>query len=282
MSERWTPIELVRWTTDYFRGCGIATPRLDAELLLAHVLGARRIDLYLGFERAVEAADRARYRELLRRRGVDRLPVAYLTGEREFWSLLLRVGPEVLVPRPETETLVETVRELRPSRVVDVGTGCGAIACAVAAELPEAFVLAIDLAPAALRVARANAERLGLGPRVRVVAGDLLGPVAGRWDVIAANLPYVPTARLAALPPEVRHEPRMALDGGPEGLDLLRRLVADAPRALARPGALVLEVGEGQASEVEGLVRGAGAAGTEIRKDLAGIERVVIGCFEGE
>ena len=282
MSERWTPIELVRWTTDYFRGCGIATPRLDAELLLAHVLGERRIDLYLGFERAVEAADRARYRELVRRRGVDRLPVAYLTGEREFWSLPLRVGPEVLVPRPETETLVETVRELRPSRVVDVGTGCGTIACAVAAELPEAFVLAIDLAPAALRVARANAERLGLEPRVRVAAGDLLGPVAGRWDVVAANLPYVPTARLAALPPEVRHEPRMALDGGPEGLDLLRRLVADAPRALARPGALVLEVGEGQASEVEGLVRGAGAAGTEIRKDLAGIERVVIGCFEGE
>jgi release factor glutamine methyltransferase len=277
----WTPLALVRWTTDYFQKHGLPTPRLDAELLLAHVLGGRRIDLYLGFEAPVGESERGRYRDLVRRRADDRVPVAYLTGEREFWSCTLQVEPEVLVPRPETECVVEAVVALGPTRVVDVGTGSGAIGCAVALECPEATVVAIDRSPVAVRVARANAERLGLGDRVRFLVGDLLSPVAGRWDVVVANLPYVPTASLSTLPPEVRHEPKMALDGGPDGLDVVRELVRHAPGALSHAGAVVLEVGEGQASEVERLLREAGAPDTAVRKDLAGIERVVIARFEG-
>ena len=273
----WTPLELVRWTTGYFRRNGLETPRLDAEILLAHVLGVRRIDLYLQFDRPVGKTERERYREFVRRRAVDRVPVAYLTEEREFWCNPLRVHPGALVPRPETEGVVEAVLELRPARVVDVGTGCGAIACAVALQLPEAEVFAVDRSRAALRLARENIERLNLAGRVRLVAADLLSSLDTRVDVVAANLPYVPTAELATLPPEVSHEPQIALDGGHDGLDLLRRLIGESPRLLRKPGAIVLEVGEGQAGKVEALVRAEGFHPVEVRKDLAGLERVVIG-----
>ena len=277
----WTPLALVRWTTDYFRKHGLSTPRLDAELLLAHVLGCRRIDLYLGFDAPVGEEERGSYRDFVRRRAVDRVPVAYLTREREFWSQTLRVDPEVLVPRPETECVVEAVVELRPRRLVDVGTGSGAIGCAVAFACPDVNVVAIDRSAAAVRIARENVERLGFGNRVHFLVGDLVSSVAPGWDVIAANLPYVPTDELSTLPPEVRHEPRMALDGGPDGLDLVRALLVQAPPLLLRPGSLVLEVGAGQASEVERLAREAGANATFVRKDLGGIERVVVARFGG-
>jgi release factor glutamine methyltransferase len=278
-STMWTPLELVRWTSGYFRRNGVETARLDAEVLLAHVLGVRRIDLYLRFDRPVGETDRERYRELVHRRAAERVPVAYLTGEREFWNELLRVRPGALVPRPETEGVVEAVVELAPARLVDVGTGCGAIACAVALQLPEVEVFAVDRSCAALRLARENVERLGLAGRVRLVAGDLLSPLETTVDVIAANLPYVPTAELAALPPEVSHEPRIALDGGHDGLALLRRLIAESPRLLRKPGAVVLEVGERQAAPVAALLSGQGFHPVEIRKDLAGVERVLIGRF---
>jgi release factor glutamine methyltransferase len=272
----WTPLELVRWTTDYFQRKGLETPRLDAEVLLAHVLGVSRIDLYLQFERAVGEPERKRYREFVRRRALERVPVAYLTGQREFWSKPLRVDPGALVPRPETEGVVEAVVELRPARIVDVGTGCGAIACAVALHLPEVEVLAVDRSRAAVRVARENVERLNLAGRVRLVVGDLLSALDTRVDVIAANLPYVTTAGLKALPPEVAHEPRIALDGGQDGLELLRRLIGESPRFLRRPGAIVLEVGERQAGPVEALVRAEGFDPVQVRKDLAGLERVIV------
>jgi release factor glutamine methyltransferase len=275
----WTPLELVRWTTTYFERHSVPTPRLDAELLLAHVLGLRRIDLYLRFDSPVEAAARERYRALIRRRAEERLPIAYLTGEREFWSRSFRVTPDVLTPRPETEGVVEAVVALRPSLVVDAGTGSGAIACSLALELPEARVVALDRSVAALRVARENAERLGLDGRIGFVASRWLSALGRPADVIAANPPYIPSGELETLPPEVRHEPRAALDGGPDGLEAIRELIRDAPLHLRRPGAIVIEVGPDHAAPVEMLLRAAGAGETEIRKDLAGVERVVVGRF---
>lgn len=276
---RWTSLELVRWTTEYFRRHALDTPRLDAEVLLAYALGVRRLDLYLRFEEPIAEPVRDRYRELVRRRAIDRVPVAQLTGQREFWSRPFRVTPDVLVPRPETEGVVEAVLELRPSRVIDAGTGCGAIACSIALELPAARVVALDRSREALRVARENVTALGVSGRVWFVRSSWLSAIGAWADVIAANPPYVPSGLLAELPPDVRHEPHCALDGGPDGLGAIRELVAGARSSLRRPGAMVLEVGEGQAPGVEGLLRAAGADATETRKDLAGVERVVIGRF---
>jgi release factor glutamine methyltransferase len=277
--ERWTPLELVRWTREYFERHELPSPRLDAELLLAHAMGVGRLDLYLRFEEEVDPEARSSFRELVRRRAQERVPVAYLTGSREFWSRSFRVSHDVLVPRPETETLVQAVLDLAPTRFADVGTGSGAIAAAVALERPNCRVVASDRSAGALDVARSNLEALELLDRVELIQGDGLEPLAGEFDVIACNPPYIPTGELEGLPPEVRHEPPEALDGGPDGLRLIERLVAQAPGRLARPGHLVLEVGAGQATGVEELLGAAGAERVAIRKDLAGVERVVVGSF---
>ncbi|MEE2703533.1 MAG: peptide chain release factor N(5)-glutamine methyltransferase [Myxococcota bacterium] len=277
----WQPLDLVRWTADYFQRHGIATPRLDAEILLAHALGVDRMGLYLRFEEIVRDDQRARFRELVKRRAVDRVPVAYLTGFREFWSLPIKVTPDVLIPRPETELLVETLRELRPSRVVEIGTGSGALAAALARELPEAAILAVERSRSALAVARENLEALGVSERVTLIQGDGLGAVGPGFDTLVSNPPYVPTSELAELPPEVQHEPREALDGGADGLDLVRELCREAPSRLADSGTLALEVGAGQAPCVSELMLLAGATGVESIRDLAGIERVVLGRFGG-
>lgn len=275
----WQPLELVGWTADYFERHGVASPRLDAELLLARVLGVDRMGLYLRFEEEVRDDQRAQFRELVKRRAIDRVPVAYLTGVREFWSLEFKVTPEVLIPRPETELLVQTVSGLRPSRVAEIGTGSGAIASALALELPEVSILAVERSRPALSVARENLEALGVAERVMLVEGDGLGPVGPGFEVIVSNPPYVPGAEIAELEPEVQHEPREALDGGPDGLRLIRELCRDAPSRLVGSGRLVLEVGAGQAPPVSQLMREAGAAGIETVRDLAGIERVVTGRF---
>jgi release factor glutamine methyltransferase len=196
-NKSWTVLELLRWTTAHFAAKGIESARLDAELLLASTLGCERLRLYLDFEKPVAAEERARFRALVRRRGEERVPVAYLTGVREFWSLPLSVTPDVLIPRPDTETLVAAVLARRPEReaplaVLDIGTGSGAIALALAVERPRAMVTASDLSEAALAVARQNAEALGLSERVRLLTGDVFAPVEGeRFDVIASNPPYV-------------------------------------------------------------------------------------------
>jgi release factor glutamine methyltransferase len=250
---------------------GVDTPRLDAELLLAHALGTDRTRLVLDRERAVEGPAVRAFQDAVRRRAFGREPVAYITGVRGFRRIDLHVDPRVLIPRPETEDLVEVALGLPArARVVEVGTGSGAVALALKDERPDLDVVATDLSEEALTVARANATRLGLA--VRFVRADLLDGVPGA-DAVLSNPPYVQDG--APLAPEiVRHEPTGALFAGPDGLAVVRRLVAQAGRSPAR--LLALEVGIGQAAAVAALARAAGFARADARRDLAGIERVVV------
>jgi release factor glutamine methyltransferase len=277
--ETWTLMELLRWTTDFFKKHELPTARLDAELLLAHVLSVSRMDLYLAFDRPIDEGERARYRELVRRRAKERVPVAYLTGVREFWSLPFKVTPDVLIPRPETETLVRVAVEQRPGRVLELGVGSGCVTAALLRELPEAHVTALDVSPAALALARENLEKLGLAERARLLEADGFESLETRFDLVVSNPPYVPTGELAGLQPELRHEPRLALDGGPDGLDVIRRVAATVGERLERPGAVAVEVGAGQADRTVELLRAGGATEAEVFKDLAGVPRVVLGRF---
>jgi len=261
---------------------GNTSPRLDAEVLLAHVLSVRRAQLYLGWNHRLGTAVARRYGGLVRRR-VAHEPVAYLVGERAFYDVDLYVDRRVLIPRPETEHLVEealawgqTLGE-RPLRIVDVGTGCGALAIVLAAHLQSAEVWAVDISMEALHVAARNVRRHGLQGRVNLVCGDLLRPLCGPFDLIVANLPYVPRRTLAALSPDVvAFEPRVALDGGEDGLALVRPLLAQCPERLSRPGLMLLEIDDGQGGEVRELA-GEHLPHAEITvlRDYAGLERVV-------
>jgi release factor glutamine methyltransferase len=265
---------------DALRAAGVDDPRLDAELLLAEATGWSRAALVADQAAAVPPAAGRRFGELVRRR-LRREPVAYILGRKGFRNLELAVDRRVLVPRPETEMLVELALEVEPETVLDVGTGSGAIALAVADELPGCAVTATDTSPAALEVARANAERLGLAGRVRFLEGTLPGDQS--FDLVLANLPYVAECDWPSLQPEVtKWEPREALLAGPNGLDAYRFFLAECGRALAHyprrsSTTLAAEVGEGQAHAVAELFREAGLGEIEVRRDLAGIERVVIG-----
>ncbi len=284
----WTVLELLRWTAGHFAERGIDTPRLDAECLLAHALGTDRLQLYIGFDKPVEEAERGAFRELVRRRAGERVPVALLTGEQEFWSLRLAVNSAVLVPRADTETLVQVALERIPDpegeyEVLDLGTGSGAVALALASERPKARVTASDISPEALEVARANAERLGLAGRVRLVEGSLFEPVVGEcYDLVVSNPPYVAEAEATSLAPELGHEPPQALFGGPDGLAVLRPLVAGLSGALRPGGAWALEIGPEQAAVLEGWCREAGLGGAQVHRDLAGRPRVVSGRRESD
>jgi release factor glutamine methyltransferase len=260
---------------------GVETARADAEWLLAGVLGVGRAALVLGLDRGLDVDVAHRYDVAVRRRAA-REPLQRILGWEGFRGLRLHLTRDVLVPRPETETLVEWALELvpEPRLVADVGTGSGCIACAIAVERCSARVVAIDVSPAAAAVARANVLSLGLGDRVHVVVADMLTPIgAVGADLIVANLPYIPTSTLATLAPEVvHHEPRVALDGGPDGVAAIRRLVATAGERLARGGVLVLETAGGtQTPVVAELMRTAGFTGVATRADLPGVERFVAG-----
>lgn len=263
-------------------GAGVASAALDALVLLEHATGLGRAALLARSREPLREEHGATYDRLVRERE-RRIPLAYVTGEREFWSLPLRVDRRVLVPRPETETLVEgALQVLRPgARFADVGTGSGAVAVALARELGPGRYHATDRSAGALCVARANAEAHGVADSIEFLEGDLLAPLAGRslcLDGIVSNLPYVPTAEVEGLEPEVRdHEPRGALDGGADGLELIRRLVDAAPALLRAGGWLLLEVGAGQAGAVQRLLaRPAAFDQLTTRRDLAGLERVVV------
>ena len=276
----WTVLDVIRWTAGRFAERGLGTPRLDAELLVAEVLKLPRVQLYVQFERTLTYEERAALRELVRRRQAGE-SVAYLVGRKEFWGLDFAVDGRVLVPRPDTETLVEEARarlaNIPQPRVADVGTGSGAIAVTLAKLLGGASVFASDVSTAALEVARGNAERLGVA--VTFVEGDLEAPLVPHapFDLIVANLPYIPTGDMAALPADVKTEPALALDGGADGLALVRRLVAVAPGLLAPRGALALEIGAGQAAATAALLDAAGFIDVATRRDLGGVERVVSG-----
>jgi release factor glutamine methyltransferase len=286
----WTVLELLRWTTQHFHERGIETPRLDAECLLAFALGCDRLRLYVDYEKPVEDAERARFRELVKERAGERVPVALLTGQREFWSLPLRVSRDVLVPRPDTETLVATALECFPDRdaeiaVLDIGTGSGAIALAIASERPKARVTATDISAAALAVARENAAALQLDDRVRFLEGSLFEPFsmtgglcAGEvFDLIVSNPPYVAERDRAMLPPELRHEPASALFAGPDGTDVLRAIAAQVGEVLAPGGAAAVELDPRQADAMVAWLRDGGLAGIAVHRDAAGRQRVVSG-----
>jgi release factor glutamine methyltransferase len=276
--------EALSASVDALRAAGIDEARLDAELLLAETTGWDRARLAANPEAEIPPPAARRFGEMVRRR-LRREPVAYILGRRGFRHLELAVDPRVLIPRPETELLVELALELKPDSVLDIGTGSGAIALAVAAELSDCAVMATDTSPGALEVARANAERLELGDRVRFLEGSL--PPSGDFDLILANLPYVAEAEWASLQPEVTEwEPREALLAGTDGLDAIRGFLSDRARLSSRSpsqkassvnGVVALEVGDGQAEPVGEMLSEAGFVDIETRTDLAGIERVVIG-----
>jgi release factor glutamine methyltransferase len=265
---------------DALAAAGVEEPRLDAELLLGEAMELSRAVLVADPAAEVPPAAGRKFGEMVRRR-LRREPVAYILSRKGFRHLELAVDRRVLVPRPETELLVEVALELRPRRVLDVGTGSGAIALAVADELPECEVTATDASPAALEVARANAERLGLTERVEFLEGTV--PEDGHFDLILANLPYVAESDWPSLQPEVTQwEPREALLAGFDGLDAYRTFISKCPLPLCRvaeqrKGTLAVEVGEGQALAVAELFEEAGFGEVETRRDLAGIERVVLG-----
>jgi release factor glutamine methyltransferase len=280
-ARRWTVVELLRWTAEYLGGRRFHNARLNGELLLAGTLGLKRLDLYLQHDRPLTPAELATFKERLRRRA-RREPLQYIDGTAHFRDLVLRVDPRVLIPRPETEVLVQEVLDRCRGRsglaAVDVGTGSGCIALSLATEGPFARVVATDTSPAALEVARANAAEAAPDAPVEFREGDLLAPVAGeRFDVVVSNPPYVGDEEAEGLDAEVRDwEPASALFAGRGGLDVIRRLVPQAAEALVPGGLLALEVGAAQAAAVAAVIDETNAFGApRVRRDLAGRDRVV-------
>jgi len=283
--ETWTPLKLIAWTQEWFGKRGVDAPRLTAELLLAHALRCDRVRLYLDFDKPIGDPELAAFRELVRRRGEGE-PTAYLLGTREFHGRPFLVDARVLVPRPETELLVDAAIAAlsEGGRALDLCTGSGAIAISVALGRPGVRALATDVSAEALAVAAENVRRLGAGGVVELAQGDLWAAVPERADpfeVITANPPYVPSAEVPGLPREVRREPCIALDGGADGLDLVRRIVAGAPARLAPGGLLLVELHESHAAPFVALCSGAGLVRAEVRRDLAGLPRLGIAHMAG-
>ena len=277
----WTIRRMLAWIAQDFGALGIATSRLDAEILVGHALGLPRVKLYLDLDRPLDGAELAAIKALVVRRR-KREPIAYITGVREFYRRSFEVGPSVLIPRPDTETLIERALELLPvdaaARVLDLCTGSGAIALTLAAERPQSHVTATDLSAAALDVARRNAEKLGVSDRCTFLEGDLFAPLpaAARFELIVDNPPYIPEPELETLQPEIqKFEPRLALASGPDGLVHLRRLCAETASYLEPGGSLLFELGAGQAADVLQLLDAQGLSEVRAHKDLGGIERVV-------
>ena len=263
------------------RGAAIEAPRLEARRLLAHVLGTTEEALLRDPRAPVPADKAAQFAGLLARR-VAHEPFAYLIGHVGFWTLELEVSPATLIPRADSESLIEAALEACPDKgaalnVIDLGTGTGALLLALLSELPAASGVGVDLKPEAAALAARNAARLGLGDRACFLAGDWAAALAGRFDLLLCNPPYIESAAIPALMPEVaRHEPASALDGGADGLSAYRHIIADLPWLLAPRGVAVLELGQGQQAAVEVLARAAGLMPEACRADLGGLPRALV------
>jgi release factor glutamine methyltransferase len=286
MAETWTVRRVLQWTTQHFSKKGVDSPRLTAEILLAHALKADRVRLYVDLDRPLEKLELASYRTLIEQRAAGE-PTQYLTGVKEFYNRPFQVDARVLVPRPETELLVEGIlRALpkdAPAHVLDVCTGSGCIAVSVAAERPLARVVATDLSAGACEVARVNAQALGVAERVEVRQGNLFTPLrpGERFEVIVSNPPYIASAEIDTLAIEVRKEPRSALDGGPDGLVLIQEIIAGAREWLLPGGLLALEMGETQGPAVKARLSAAGYEGARVEVDLERRERMAFGTHRG-
>lgn len=284
--DRWTIGSLLRWAAGYFGGYDIDSPRSAAEILLAHALDLERIDLYLRHDQPLTGDELGRFKTLARRR-VQREPVAYIVGEKEFWGLPLTVSPHVLIPRPETECLVETVLEKvlpkddgTPRQVLELGIGSGAITLALAKERPWNRYVALDRSIPALALARANARRHRLDGRIDFLVGDWLEALDSQssdFFLIVSNPPYIATADLATLAPEIaEYEPVGALDGGPGGLDEIGRILRAVPEFLAPAGHLVIEIGYDQGPAVQAMAEATGCyMSAVVGRDYSGLDRVV-------
>ncbi|BBO34512.1 peptide chain release factor N(5)-glutamine methyltransferase [Lacipirellula parvula] len=318
----WTIGRLLNWTTDFLKEKGAESPRLDAEVLLAHVRGCKRIELYTSFEQPASDELRAKFRELVKERAAGK-PVAYLVGHREFFSLPFTVTPDVLIPRPETELLIVRALDIakpqprvndpperdsndvapnppapnppapkptpppaKPIAVADVGTGSGIIAVTLAKHLPSATLTMIDVSPAALAVAQKNAERNGVSDRITAVESDLFAalPAEQKFDLIASNPPYITSAEMQELAVDVRrYEPTLALDGGPEGTTVIERLIGQAAERLRPGGWLLMEISPTIVERVEQLLEADSRLQREpTQKDIAGLARVVQARRKGE
>ena len=280
-SSQWSVLELLNWTTQFFDKKNIESPRLQAELLLAHVLKWKRIDLYTRFDYVVPPDKLAEFKQLILQRA-ERVPIQYILGTCEFRSLEFKVTPAVLIPRPETELAVDALfaraKDKPGATVLDVGTGSGCIAVAAAKALPAAEFWAVDFSADALQVAAENAKRHGVDSRVHFIRGDLFEPVSGQtFDFIVSNPPYVSEAEWPGLMPEVRdHEPHQALLAGPDGLDAYRRIIPAGKAHLAAGGKMILEMGAGQAGRIRQIAAESGLHVDDVIPDFARIERVIV------
>ena len=281
--EVWTILKTLNWTKRYFKDKGIENPSLDAELLLCEVLHCQRITLFVDFERPLSEQELATFKGYVVRRAKAE-PLAYILGHKEFMGLSFKVTPATLIPRPETELLVESIvkaaKLLRPEgevKLLDIGTGSGAIVVAALAALPKAKGVGADISIEALTVAKENADNQGLQGRIGFIRSDIYSriPLDKKFDIIVSNPPYIPTATIAELAADVKKEPLGALDGGKDGLDFYRRIIAEADLHLEEEGLLALEIGIGQSEAVVELCRKAGFTLTAVRKDYADIERMV-------
>ncbi|MFP4226520.1 MAG: peptide chain release factor N(5)-glutamine methyltransferase [Desulfobacterales bacterium] len=283
---QWTILDLIQWTTAYFKSHAIDSSRLTAELLLAHVLGIERIDLYARFDQPLTAEELAGFKQLIKRR-LKREPVGYILGHKDFWDITVAVDPNVLIPRPETELLVEFALDLIPEntdarklRILDLGTGSGAVILSLAAARPGHLFYASDADPVGLAVARQNALSNQLADQVGFFAGSWFAPIHPdiKFDLIVSNPPYIPAAEISGLAPEIcNYEPLLALDGGADGLRAIRHIIETAPAYLSPEGRLLLEFGNGHAEKLQGLIETVeGIQLFKVIKDYSGYDRVVV------
>ncbi len=282
MTETWTVRSLLGWAREWLEKKGVESPRLDAELLLASALGCDRVRLYIDVDKPLAAAELARFKPLIQRRGA-REPVAYILGAKEFYGRPFEVAPGVFIPRPETELLVQLALEAIPrgaaARVLDLCAGSGAVGVSIAAERPEARVELVELSPQAVAVAQRNAHKHAPG-RAAVLQGDLYAalPHAERYNVVVANPPYVPLEHGRTLAPDiVEHEPHLALFGGDDGLEVVRKVIAGLRDRLEPGGLFATEIDPSQAEQVSALCTAVGLTGLRVVRDLAGLDRHVTG-----